>query len=646
MSKVLLFFILLFFNFLPVFSNSNEIKIIKRSEWGANESFRYRDSTYWVDILNSWKNFSQKPLTKKERENRQRRKKKVNLINSYLINVFPENNSLVQLIKNEKGHPLAWNIEKTKYVRAIVVHHTYSEYDNSKEGIKAIYKYHALNRAWGDIGYNYVIGYNGEIYEGRAGGDYTVGAHAIWNNRSTVSISVMGNYQKKPITDSQYKSLDKLIKYLTKKYGIDLSKTYDYHRECHLDKCKIGVNTYKDFTLIGHRDAGITSCPGDELEKQIELLRKSNISYTKGFKPIANKNSEIINKTIKAGKKTIDKLRVLIDKLPERKKLLLLVKIEEKLDNLTFDDGKYYLYYKIKEIILSDFKLKNHFASKKDSVKSFDKTNRIRVKLSYPHNDHIDVLVGDKEYKIKKEGDYLLLNGEKKKIVYIKSKKGGFSEIKSWTRIPAWDQEKKYNDNKFRGNLVLYVKNGKLNVVNVLYLRDYLKGLGEVSNYENASKIETIIISARTYARWYMTKARKFPKEFYQASDDPDIFQKYLGYGLELRSPRINKIIDETTDRVISYNGEIIKPWYFSSSNGYTISFNKFCEYSLGIPDCLTPNNFPFLFSVKDPGGIGKQRLGHGVGISGTGVKYFAERGWTYEMIIKYFLKGVEIIDI
>jgi len=40
--------------------------------------------------------------------------------------------------------------------------------------------------------------------------------------------------------------------------------------------------------------------------------------------------------------------------------------------------------------------------------------------------------------------------------------------------------------------------------------------------------VRTIIVLARTYARWYMTKARKFAGEWFDASDDPNVFQKYL----------------------------------------------------------------------------------------------------------------------
>lgn len=57
--------------------------------------------------------------------------------------------------------------------------------------IRGVYRYHAVSRGWGDIGYNYIVGQNGRIYEGRAGGDYVAGAHALYNNKNSIGISVL-----------------------------------------------------------------------------------------------------------------------------------------------------------------------------------------------------------------------------------------------------------------------------------------------------------------------------------------------------------------------------------------------------------------------------------------------------------------------
>ena len=41
--------------------------------------------------------------------------------------------------------------------------------------VRAIYRYHAVDRGWGDIGYNYVVDVNGNIFEGRVGGANVIG---------------------------------------------------------------------------------------------------------------------------------------------------------------------------------------------------------------------------------------------------------------------------------------------------------------------------------------------------------------------------------------------------------------------------------------------------------------------------------------
>lgn len=140
---------------------------------------------------------------------------------------------------------------------------------------------------------------------------------------------------------------------------------------------------------------------------------------------------------------------------------------------------------------------------------------------------------------------------------------------------------------------------GNLFIVNELPIESYLKGMGEVSNGDLPEKIKTIITSARSYAYYYMDREhRKYNTQIYDGSDDPDSFQKYLGYGYEMRSPNIVKLVDETRGQVIKYKGDLIKPWYFSSSNGRTKSYQEYCE-SNGSKNCM---NIPYLQSVSDPG--------------------------------------------
>jgi len=178
-------------------------------------------------------------------------------------------------------------------------------------------------------------------------------------------------------------------------------------------------------------------------------------------------------------------------------------------------------------------------------------------------------------------------------------------EITSWTRIPEWDTTKKYNDNVFRDTIEIINENGKLVVVNHLPMEWYLKGLGEVSNGDFAEKIKTIVVAARGYATYYMDPShRKYNTNRYDGSDDPDSFQKYLGYSYELRSPNVAKLVDATRNEKIYYNGELIKPWYFSRSNGRTLSYQEYCSSS-GNKNC---ESIPYLQSVDDPAGNGLTR--------------------------------------
>lgn len=60
-------------------------------------------------------------------------------------------------------------------------------------------------------------------------------------------------------------------------------------------------------------------------------------------------------------------------------------------------------------------------------------------------------------------------------------------------------------------------------------------------------KIKTIVVAARSYAKHYMSpQNRKYNTKLYDGSDDPDSFQKYLGYGYESRSPNVALQVDNT----------------------------------------------------------------------------------------------------
>lgn len=205
-------------------------------------------------------------------------------------------------------------------------------------------------------------------------------------------------------------------------------------------------------------------------------------------------------------------------------------------------------------------------------------------------------------------------------------------EIKNYDKHPAWNPA--LNDNRFRGILEVREVEGELTVINELPMEDYLKGIGEVENNAPREKIRTMMILARTYARYYLTEAEKFPGKPYHLSDDPDESQKYLGYGFEQRAPNIVRAVYDTRGQVVTYKGALVKTPYFSSTDG---TATKSAREVWGWTDT------PYLISVPDPLCTATQFSGHGVGLSGCGATAAAEAGHTYEEIIKYYYPGVGI---
>ncbi len=127
------------------------------------------------------------------------------------------------------------------------------------------------------------------------------------------------------------------------------------------------------------------------------------------------------------------------------------------------------------------------------------------------------------------------------------------------------------------------------------------------------------------------TEKPKFPNAPYNASDDPNVFQKYLGYGYEIRAPRHTEAIDDIKGIIITYNNKIVKTPYFNSSDGRTRSAKEVWGW----------NNTPYLKSVNDPYSTGKTLNGHGVGLSGMGATGAANEGKDYKEILKYYYSGI-----
>lgn len=116
-----------------------------------------------------------------------------------------------------------------------VVHHSDGP---ETQSVRAIQNFHMDSRGWSDIGYNFLVDYRGNVYEGR--GWNRVGAHVKGYNTATIGVCVIGTYTNKLPAAPALISLIQL-----------------YGEAERLKGAKLG--------LFGHRELGSTECPGDRL---------------------------------------------------------------------------------------------------------------------------------------------------------------------------------------------------------------------------------------------------------------------------------------------------------------------------------------------------------------------------------------------
>ena len=90
---------------------------------------------------------------------------------------------------------LLWPLEY-RTVEHVIIHHTETpNFQDPLVAIRSVYYYHAVTRGWGDIGYNYLVDFMGNVYEGRSGGGNAVGGHAYEYAYGSSGIGTMGRFR-------------------------------------------------------------------------------------------------------------------------------------------------------------------------------------------------------------------------------------------------------------------------------------------------------------------------------------------------------------------------------------------------------------------------------------------------------------------
>ena len=191
------------------------------------------------------------------------------------------------------------------------VHHTAgsNSYSRSQadDVVRGIYAYHTNVRGWCDIGYNFLVDRYGDVFEGRSGGvtNDVVPAAQMGFNKGAFAVAVMGTFSAVAPPSRAIVALEHLLA-----WRLDVAHV---NPRGHARMTSTGGPTtrYKRGTTVrlhaisGHRDTGLTSCPGARLYSMLPSIRRvvARIGLPKLYAP------RLSTTRVTAGEPTLIRIR-------------------------------------------------------------------------------------------------------------------------------------------------------------------------------------------------------------------------------------------------------------------------------------------------------------------------------------------------
>lgn len=158
------------------------------------------------------------------------------------------------------ARPTRANRDPMGRITCLTIHHSAmgvaseESISNVKAHLRLIQKSHQKNKHWADIGYHFLIDYNGRIWEGRP--LKFQGAHVGGkDNRHNIGICLMGDYDLQKPSHAEIEALRSLVDFLMDEYRIAVGDVYT-HRE------------------VAERKGHSTGCPGRNLQREVNVMRR------------------------------------------------------------------------------------------------------------------------------------------------------------------------------------------------------------------------------------------------------------------------------------------------------------------------------------------------------------------------------------
>lgn len=152
-------------------------------------------------------------------------------------------------------------------------------------------------------------------------------------------------------------------------------------------------------------------------------------------------------------------------------------------------------------------------------------------------------------------------------------------------KCTTWSKDCLYNG----GFRFERINGGKLTVVNIVGLEDYVKGVvaNEMSDSWPIEALKAQAVAARSYA---LSLGSKHSAHHFDICFDTDC-QAY--YGREKAGANSDAAVDQTAGQVALYNGQVAQTYYYSSNGGASESVSIAWESNQSL--------YPYLVGVMDP---------------------------------------------
>lgn len=633
------------------------IDIISRKERWADEEMRLESNERFQSILQYRENYQKEMQELKESDfdayykkyqEEQEASYKSQMANDYLKENYLEEIDLDWTNYENQWDELRWPEYHHDDKNKILIHHTASDNSilKSKSDVKNylswVYRYHTIKHGRWDIWYNFLIDPFWNIYEGRAWWEWVVWAHAKRNNTPSVWISLMWNFDIQYPTNEAVDSLINLSTAIAKKYKINPESRVDYHRD---SKNAPYILSEEDYAIAWHRDAGITSCPGENLYNLLPYIRDEVEKWLDSKTLTSNSSS---NSTTS--------------------------KTKTKLTYEYFESIQTKISWAIRSIKNQYLKENNILVWNKESMQKLKWNIDLAQAKIYLQQD-ISVLL----YELTQEYDRYDLSCDGWCIFVFDQNRIEWNEwyLEIWSDIhlEVWGQEyntsrlivyskndlitvNNYNRdsyagiprNTFHGWLVFkkdFIKDldwkqeNKFVVINKLPFSQYMEWIVETNDTESDTKNKVMALISKSYALFYMNPKNVHPnipiQATYNAVDDSRIFQKYVWAWLEKTLTKRYRALNNTEDKIITYNNQVVVLPYFSCSAGFTYSAK---EKRWWTDTPYLKSRFD-LWICKD-----KDFSWHWVWLSWLWAERRSKFGRSYQDILNYYYPGIEIKSI